>query len=57
MKYTYDTEGRLTSILAPKEVSISRYTLQYSYLLTFLFVKQIILIKFRLLRLQFNQDN
>jgi len=31
IKYTYDTSGRITSVLAPKEVGVSPYTVQYSY--------------------------
>ncbi|WP_426477465.1 polymorphic toxin type 8 domain-containing protein [Chryseobacterium sp. CBSDS_008] len=34
IKYTYDALGRLTSILAPKEVGISPYTVKYTYFTT-----------------------
>ncbi len=32
--YSYDARGRLVSILAPKEVGVSPYTVQYSYFLS-----------------------
>ncbi len=32
MKYTYDAKGRLKSILGPKEVGVSPYTVEYDYL-------------------------
>lgn len=34
MKYTYDALGRITSILGPKEVGISPYTVKYDYFIT-----------------------
>jgi RHS repeat-associated protein len=34
IEYTYDTQGRITSVLAPKEVGVSPYTIQYSYFLS-----------------------
>ncbi|SEW27959.1 RHS repeat-associated core domain-containing protein [Chryseobacterium wanjuense] len=41
MTYTYDSMGRLTSILAPKEVGVSPYTVKYSYFLSPMIVNNI----------------
>ncbi|MBB4807695.1 RHS repeat-associated protein [Chryseobacterium defluvii] len=34
MKYTYDSMGRLTSILAPKEAGVFPFTIKYTYFLS-----------------------
>lgn len=39
ISYTYDSRGRIESILAPKEVGVSAYTVHYSYFLSPIIIK------------------